>query len=513
MSELTVIIPVYNAAAHLADALESVRAQTFKDWECICVDDGSTDASAEILSRFAADDTRFRVVSQANAGPRAARNRGLELARAPWFLFMDSDDVFHPDAFRTLLDAAGRTGADVVTAGYSCDLDKLSCEGTTRVYDDPVARMRDDKSWRGEPWARLMRTEMFADLRFVLRYHEDVGWLTAAMTRSRREAVLDAPIYYYRPMANSFSRRPDYDAALPELWRYQAEVCPALKPRLGEIAYARWKRHPEELTAADVYRLRDDGVISFGRLSISKRIRLLVTFIFNRGARYETYRYDHILSLGYNCEVSFHIYRMFGFVESNPFAWVNARSTENMIRALEDIDGIGKDGWTLAGVMWRDNRTNMLFHGKAPAETWLSGRFTQSDIDADRAELESRMSYLKKKFINMATGAGKLLFVFKYPPDESPTPDHIMAILNALKKICARPFELLMIFEEKMLRGVDLSVLPGNVHVETLLHYAPYRQATSIELSDAAGWKRIWDKYRPRKACRKKRKKKFKFED
>ena len=279
--QISIIMPVYNAAAYIAEALESVRAQTFNEWECICVDDGSSDNSAEILSRFAADDSRFRVVRQENTGPSAARNRGLELVRSPWFLFMDSDDALHPDALRTFLNVASGAGADVVTAGYACEPDRLSCEGETRVYDDPVARMTDDRSWRGEPWARLMRTEVFAGLRFVLRYHEDVGWLTAAMTRSRREAVLDAPLYYYRPTANSFSRRPDYDAALPELWRYQAKACPAMRPRLGEIVYARWKRHPDELSAADVYRLRDEGVVSFGRLSISKRARLLLSFLFN----------------------------------------------------------------------------------------------------------------------------------------------------------------------------------------------------------------------------------------
>ena len=283
--QISIIMPVYNAAVHLAEALDSVRAQTFKEWECICVDDGSTDDSAEILSRFAAEDERFRVVRQENAGPSAARNRGLELVRSPWFMFMDSDDAFHSDALGTFIGVSKSSGADVVTAGYACELARLSCDGETRVYDDPVARMTDDRAWRGEPWARLMRTELFADLRFVLRYHEDVGWLTAAMVRSHREAVLDAPLYYYRPMANSFSRRPDYDAALPELWRYQAEVCPALKPRLGEIAYARWKRHPEELTAADVYRLRDEGVVSFGRLSISKRARLLLSFLLNGKGR------------------------------------------------------------------------------------------------------------------------------------------------------------------------------------------------------------------------------------
>lgn len=278
--QISIIMPVYNAASHLAEALESLCAQTFQDWECICIDDGSKDTSASILTCFSTSDSRFRVVRQENAGPSAARNRGLELVRTPWFVFMDSDDAFHPDALGTLLDVAKRNGADVVTAGYERDPDRLSCSGEERVHADPVGRMVNDKSWRGEPWARLMLTERFADVRFVLRYHEDVGWLTAAMTRSRREVTLDAPLYYYRPTSGSFSRRPDYDAALPELWRYQARVCPALRPRLGEIAYARWKRHSDELAAADVYRLRKDGVISFDRLSRSKRMRLFASYLF-----------------------------------------------------------------------------------------------------------------------------------------------------------------------------------------------------------------------------------------
>jgi len=282
MTAITVIVPVYNAAAHLAEALDSVRAQTFQDWECLCVDDGSTDSSLEILRRFAADDARFRVVSQKNAGPSAARNHGLKLSESPWFMFMDADDVFHPDAFRTLLDVADRTDSDVVTAGATRDPGALSCVGSVSVHDDPVRRMATDRGWRGEPWARLMRTRTFADIRFVLRYHEDVGWLTEAMTRSRREAVLDAPIYYYRPTANGFSSRPDYDAALPDLWRYQAKVCPALKPRLGEIAYARWKRHRDELSAADIDLLRRDGVISYDRLPLSKRIRLFIHLALER---------------------------------------------------------------------------------------------------------------------------------------------------------------------------------------------------------------------------------------
>ena len=94
MASVSVIMPVYNAAAHLEAAVQSVLRQTLQDLELILVDDGSTDGSAALCDAAAAADRRVRTVHQANAGICAARNRGLELAVGEYVSFCDDDDVF-----------------------------------------------------------------------------------------------------------------------------------------------------------------------------------------------------------------------------------------------------------------------------------------------------------------------------------------------------------------------------------------------------------------------------------
>lgn len=88
----SIIIPVYNVAPYLRECLDSVLAQTFTDWEAICVDDGSTDGSGSILDEYATRDPRFRIIHQSNAGVGAARNRALDIATGEWITFLDGDD-------------------------------------------------------------------------------------------------------------------------------------------------------------------------------------------------------------------------------------------------------------------------------------------------------------------------------------------------------------------------------------------------------------------------------------
>lgn len=106
MPKISVIIPVYNTAKYLMECLDSVIAQTLEDLEIICVNDGSTDLSLEILKEFARKDSRIKLINQNNRGVSAARNAGLKIATGKYVGFVDSDDTVDAEFFKKLFTAA-----------------------------------------------------------------------------------------------------------------------------------------------------------------------------------------------------------------------------------------------------------------------------------------------------------------------------------------------------------------------------------------------------------------------
>ena len=114
---ISIIIPVYNAEDYLSECLESVRKQTYKDFEVICINDGSVDSSKEICESFASSDNRFLCITQRNQGVSAARNRGLDEARGDYVCFIDSDDVVDTLFLETLIKDS--PGSDLVICDYT----------------------------------------------------------------------------------------------------------------------------------------------------------------------------------------------------------------------------------------------------------------------------------------------------------------------------------------------------------------------------------------------------------
>jgi glycosyltransferase involved in cell wall biosynthesis len=110
MSAVSVIIPTYNRAKTIVPAIESVFAQGYRDWELIVVDDGSEDDTAKVVESYG---DRIRFVRQENAGPAAARNRGVELARGEWLAFLDSDDTWRPEKLARHLEFTEALGVSV----------------------------------------------------------------------------------------------------------------------------------------------------------------------------------------------------------------------------------------------------------------------------------------------------------------------------------------------------------------------------------------------------------------
>ncbi|MPZ63475.1 MAG: glycosyltransferase [Propionibacteriales bacterium] len=112
---LSVVVPVYNVAAYLAESLDSLLVQTWQAFDVVIVDDGSTDGSGDLADGYAARDRRVRVVHTQNHGLGAARNEGIRHVRGEYVAFLDSDDVLPPDAYATLVEALEASGSDFVT--------------------------------------------------------------------------------------------------------------------------------------------------------------------------------------------------------------------------------------------------------------------------------------------------------------------------------------------------------------------------------------------------------------
>lgn len=116
---ISVIVPVYNVANYLDQCIGSIFSQTYQDWECILVDDGSTDSSGYICDNWAGKDHRIKVVHQHNAGVSEARNNGIETCLGEYICFVDSDDWVSPDYLNDLWKTLKTGTFDLVVSGIS----------------------------------------------------------------------------------------------------------------------------------------------------------------------------------------------------------------------------------------------------------------------------------------------------------------------------------------------------------------------------------------------------------
>lgn len=112
--KVSVVVPCYNQGKYLSETLDSLLAQTLQEWECVVVDDGSTDDSSNIAKTYAQQDQRIRYIYQENAGPSTARNKGVGLTKASLIFFLDGDDLIAPDFLKL--------GVDYMNAHPRCTL-------------------------------------------------------------------------------------------------------------------------------------------------------------------------------------------------------------------------------------------------------------------------------------------------------------------------------------------------------------------------------------------------------
>ncbi len=208
---ISVIVPVYNGEEWLGEALESLRGQTYGDFEAIIVDDGSSDNSAAIAKTFCAADPRFRLISQSNAGVSAARNHGIDLAKGEWIAFMDADDIMPPDALEVMMSHGRKSGAGIVAGGYVRDIpSKMPSEpgeAITVPSDTAILIGLYQKRILNNPWGMLFQSSVFngeKPLRFRKCRYEDLDLFYQAFERVDKVCILDRTVYFYRDTPGSF---------------------------------------------------------------------------------------------------------------------------------------------------------------------------------------------------------------------------------------------------------------------------------------------------------------------
>lgn len=214
MSEImvSVVIPVYNVENYLEECLESVLNQTYSELEIICVDDGSTDRSLQILQEYAKKDERVRVVSQQNKGAGAARNHGIKLANGRYIYFMDSDDYCDAALLEKTVAAAETLEADIVAFHYYV----FDEEGVVTERDGYQKKMveegQETVSYRDlpdtimsfvnpTPWNKLYRRAFIENT--GIRYEEisstnDITFAGVSVARAEKIGLLDEHLLYYR---------------------------------------------------------------------------------------------------------------------------------------------------------------------------------------------------------------------------------------------------------------------------------------------------------------------------
>lgn len=138
MCKISIIVPVFNVGGYLERCLNSIKNQTFKDYEVIIVDDGSSDETAEICDKFINQDLRFKVIHKKNEGVSIARNTAIEKACGEYFVFFDGDDYIRPECLEKTYNLAIKEKADGVIYGYYLEEDKKIIETHPPVFGEDI---------------------------------------------------------------------------------------------------------------------------------------------------------------------------------------------------------------------------------------------------------------------------------------------------------------------------------------------------------------------------------------
>ena len=223
--KISVVLPVYNVANYLKKCLDSLVNQTFKDFEVICVNDGSTDLSLSILEGYALTDSRFKIITQDNQGLSGARNTGIKEVNGDFILFVDSDDWLEENALELLYNQVKGFDSDITMFKF-----KYYDEDSGEFSEGPNSTLEiiDSSYYTGNfnymdvldilfkishaPFNKLYKTSFLNDLNAEFlhgSYYEDLEFFYKVFLKAEKVSVLPQYLYYYRIRDQSISNSGD----------------------------------------------------------------------------------------------------------------------------------------------------------------------------------------------------------------------------------------------------------------------------------------------------------------
>lgn len=211
---ISVIIPVYNTEQYIEKCLESLREQSYDNFQAILVDDGSKDGSGEICDRYSELDSRFKAIHKENAGPSKARNYGLDIASGDYVFFLDSDDYLSKNAFQIMIECIN--GTDLVCCAYMMVDEKENvCDKQFSVPEGAISRKEmlhlmlyeDEYGFVGYISPKLFKNEIIQrhHIRFEesIKHNEDRLFVTSYVLYGANVNWCSDVIYFYRQRENS----------------------------------------------------------------------------------------------------------------------------------------------------------------------------------------------------------------------------------------------------------------------------------------------------------------------
>lgn len=203
MSKISVIVPVYKAEKFLRKCIDSIINQTFHDWELLLVDDGSPDNCGRICDDYSKIDSRIRVFHVQNGGVSKARNYALNKSKGDWIMFVDADDVIHPDTILLCLEIAESEIIDIIQTSVCRTIEDLG--GNNGLSSDALSpnSYLVQRKYRTTVCGGVIRKSIFTNNSICfdedLKLAEDQKCIFSCIACARRIKRINNQLYFYRP--------------------------------------------------------------------------------------------------------------------------------------------------------------------------------------------------------------------------------------------------------------------------------------------------------------------------